>query len=278
MLGKCLKHEWIETWMVGLLCCAGVMLISILAFFLLPLIPKLSESEVGIYVLPVLILTLVIMGVAAFGGALFIGRYFFFYRYYKNLFTDQGYLMHTLPVETSDLINSKLIVALIWQYLIAVSYFVAILFTSAGFYGMFSDDYTSYVEFIKSVIEGIGLLYSVGKLEIILFAACAIIYPIMDMMLLFLAVAFGQLGKKNRFILSIVALIGISFVKKFVTNIVSLISAIFSYSDYNTESALDMVQTHYGIMLALILVLETAAIIGAYVLNLHMVKNKLNLE
>ena len=32
-------------------------------------------------------------------------------RFYKNLFTSEGYLMHTLPVKASQHLNSKLIVA-----------------------------------------------------------------------------------------------------------------------------------------------------------------------
>ena len=36
-------------------------------------------------------------------------------RFYKNFFTDEGYLMFTLPVKTSDLILSKTLVAVIWR-------------------------------------------------------------------------------------------------------------------------------------------------------------------
>ena len=42
------------------------------------------------------------------------------YRFYKNLMTDEGYLMFTLPVSRSQLIWSKLMVALAWGVLSAV--------------------------------------------------------------------------------------------------------------------------------------------------------------
>ena len=35
-------------------------------------------------------------------------------RFYKNLMSEEGYLMFTLPVKTSQLINSKLIVSIFW--------------------------------------------------------------------------------------------------------------------------------------------------------------------
>ncbi len=66
-------------------------------------------------------------------------------RFKKNLFTDEGYLMFTLPVKTSQLINSKLITALIWN---ACSWIVSII--------------SSYIllcsENDVSIIEGIGKL------------------------------------------------------------------------------------------------------------------------
>ena len=42
------------------------------------------------------------------------------YRFYKNLMTDEGYLMFTLPVSRSQLIWSKLIVSMAWGILSAV--------------------------------------------------------------------------------------------------------------------------------------------------------------
>lgn len=42
------------------------------------------------------------------------------YRFYKNLMTDEGYLMFTLPVSRSQLIWSKLLVALVWSVLSTV--------------------------------------------------------------------------------------------------------------------------------------------------------------
>ena len=276
MLGKCLKHEWIETWLVGLLCCAGVIVVSILAFIILPSVPKLAESDVGIYMLPILIFTLCVMGFVAIAGALGIGRYYFFYRYYKNLFSDQGYLLHTLPVETKDLINSKLIVALIWQYLIAIACGVAFLFATAGIYGMFSDDYSSYIEFMKTMLEGINYLVSVGSFEVILFAILMFLYPIMEVLFLYLAVAIGQLSKKNRFIMSIVALVGIGFVKKVVTNIISMIASFSTLAAGNIST--ESMVARYDAMMIMVAVAEILAIVGTYIGNLYLVKNKLNLE
>lgn len=42
------------------------------------------------------------------------------YRFYKNLMTEEGYLMFTLPVKPIQLMNSKLIAALVWTVLSAL--------------------------------------------------------------------------------------------------------------------------------------------------------------
>ena len=279
MLGKCLKHEWMETWLVGVLCCGSVLLVSILAFFILPQIPKLADSEVGRMTLPFIVFTLLLLGIVAFFGAVFIGTYYFFYRYYKNLFTDQGYLMHTLPVETKDLINSKLIVAVIWQYLLIISYVIAVLFATTGIYGMVEADYTSYIEFMKSMTEAFNMLLSVGKLEVVLVSAYVLLMPLAEVQYLYLAVNIGQLGKKNRFLLSICALIGIGCVRKFVMNIASFISAMLQVANFrDMNNDLDMLKNQYDVVIALMLLFQIVSIVGVYVLNMYIVKNKLNLE
>ena len=43
---------------------------------------------------------------------------FVFIRYYKNFFTDEGYLTFTLPVKRSTLLNAKTVNAMIWGLLL----------------------------------------------------------------------------------------------------------------------------------------------------------------
>ena len=53
-------------------------------------------------------------------GVLLLTLVLMVYRFYKNLMTDEGYLMFTLPVSRSQLIWSKLIVSMAWGILSAV--------------------------------------------------------------------------------------------------------------------------------------------------------------
>ena len=52
-----------------------------------------------------------VMAIVAFAGIIYIMVY---YRFYKNLFTDEGYLTFTLPVSRAHLLASKTLNAMIW--------------------------------------------------------------------------------------------------------------------------------------------------------------------
>lgn len=60
-----------------------------------------------------LVLTFFLYGVSI-AVAIFLTLFIVLQRFYKNLFGDEGYLMHTLPVSAKSHILSKLIVASVW--------------------------------------------------------------------------------------------------------------------------------------------------------------------
>ena len=69
-----------------------------------------SEKELtgNALVLATLGMVLVIISFVAF---ILLSEIFIFLRFYKNLFTDEGYLTFTLPVKRSSILSSKLIVS-----------------------------------------------------------------------------------------------------------------------------------------------------------------------
>lgn len=70
-----------------------------------------SEKELtgNALVLATLGMVLVIISFVAF---ILLSEIFIFLRFYKNLFTDEGYLTFTLPVKRSSILSSKLIVSI----------------------------------------------------------------------------------------------------------------------------------------------------------------------
>lgn len=106
MLKKVLKYDFLPVYQYWWIAAVSIILLSILSGFGLSALisdknyPALVEiiSGIGIF--------FVILGYGAFS---LFSAILVFGRFYKNFFTDEGYLTFTLPVKRSVLLNSKLI-------------------------------------------------------------------------------------------------------------------------------------------------------------------------
>ena len=107
MLGKLIKHELAATGRL-LLPMQGILLfISIVGWLLLNLKVFDEHIEIGISMLILYILFIYAIAVAT--------NIYLAVRFYKNLFTDEGYLSFTLPVKPYMHLWSKGICMAIWQ-------------------------------------------------------------------------------------------------------------------------------------------------------------------
>lgn len=113
MLTKLIRHELAETWKIPVLIIAISVLLSLacaLYFHLAPLPGPNVELNVGnmiIYILYAFLLAAVSLLITIYLGI----------RFYKNMYTDEGYLMHTLPVRPWMHITAKTVAGSIWSYL-----------------------------------------------------------------------------------------------------------------------------------------------------------------
>lgn len=84
---------------------AGAIAVSLLATYAME---SMRESWIFSVVLPILMLFF-------FGGMIVMNFVIIVMRFHKNLFSREGYLMHTLPVSANKLIISKIISAFFWS-------------------------------------------------------------------------------------------------------------------------------------------------------------------
>ena len=118
MLGKLIKYEFRAT---GRIC-----LPLFGALLLAACISRLFESLRFETPMVIGIIVSIFLIVAVFVIVLIVTLI----RFYRNLLTNEGYLMFTLPVTVDSLIWSKLIVAFVWHILSLVVVFTAILIMS----------------------------------------------------------------------------------------------------------------------------------------------------
>ena len=147
-------------------------------------------------------------------------------RFYKNLLSDEGYLMFTLPVKASSLIASKFITSLISTLVgiaaISVSLIIAY--------------YDYVIKFVNSMLDLISTEFGhLGNLliaELIINLFVGIIYYIL---LVYLSMAIGQQFCKHKILASIVAFL----INYYAIQIILLIGAFivwFFFSDIVTNA------------------------------------------
>lgn len=285
MLGKLLKYEWKGLQlplMIMMIVLAGTMILT--CGVILTINPKLDETiawySVMALVLSVFLYYFGIIG-CTLGTTLII-----VVRFYKTCYTDQGYLTHTLPVTTYQLLNSKIIAAILTQLLMFLAIILSIfIIAQVGIHHVFSfmPDYT-YAELRQELYRQIpDILNSfedefgirLGLYITYLIAYC-IISAIANIITLFGCVSLGQLYAKHR----IVGAIAAYFILQFVMMIIGYITAIPMYTRLLTGTHYENA-TVFGVMsptMNLSLLTTVLVAVGMYFANLHMMTKKLNLE
>ncbi len=204
-------------------------------------------------------------------------------RYYKNFFTDEGYLTFTLPVSRAQLLNSKIIMAFIWMAATAVvcvlAYVAFIVITQVGNPGYDPGfDVEPSVPSEEDPIFGeYGVLFFLLELIVLVVVA-----PAADILLLLLCVTLGAvIVKRAKLVLGlglyygINTAIGVAIYAFFVGIMIVLVAILGETADEQT--AITMAQLAIYGTPALGILLFGALGVGSYLINMKLIKEKLNL-
>lgn len=278
MLTKLMKYEWKDTKAVGLICNGVILALAVIGVILFSLdiwsesasrsdtAQAFTEMTLSLY------FVVLVWGIIA---ACMVVRYYFFYRYYKNLFTDQGYLMNTLPVKSTELLNAKLIIAAIWQYITALIVAGSIILMICVLIAVSTGDWYSLYDFSAEMRELFNAALADVVLSVLPMLISCFIYiliaPIGSMLLSYTAVCLGQTSKKHKLLVSVLILVGFFIVIEAVVSYATLPFTLMMESSMPSETVLNVIAV-------LLLLLYIGAIIGMYFLNKYFLEKKLNLE
>ena len=212
MLGKLLKYELKATarYFVPLLATFGGITLLFKLFMAMigfgndPLRMTFSIFIVTIYVVAVIALFLMCFIIS-------------FFRFYKNFYTDEGYLSFTLPVSINLQILNKLLISIFWVVVSTAAFFLSIFIFLAGtpywndFFHLMS---LSFQEFSK-IDAGIRFLFITETLTALVLNAVA------SPLFIYLCITIGGLLPNPR----LAASIGTYFLA---TAALSLVTNIFS--------------------------------------------------
>ena len=110
MLKKLLKYDFKAVFRYWWIAALSSVALAFAGGWSISVFTNEKELPTVIYVLAILVAIIAILGLVAFSILTVI---FVYSRFYKNFFTDEGYLTFTLPVKRSQLLNSKLITSIV---------------------------------------------------------------------------------------------------------------------------------------------------------------------
>lgn len=193
--------------------------------------------------------------VAVFVGTLFITVQ----RFYKNLFGDEGYLMNTIPVKSSQNIVNKLVVSMVWTI---ISGFIAAtsIFVMAYEPGVLKEAIREF----KNIYSEIGLNVF-GIIEFIILGIVSLAHQIM---MLYASLSIGQLFKSKKLLGGFAGFMILSIAQQ---SIIGIGMTILVASD-----SFIYLSAHYAILCGIIVCLIFFTIL--FCITNYIMKNKLNLE
>ena len=273
MVKKLFKHEFFAFWRVMVIVYAILLTVAgagrIIQFFE-------TDSTTYAIVFRFSCTTYGISVAAALGFAFVLG----IVRFYKNLFSAEGYLTHTLPVTPSQHIWVKAITAVSVQLVTILVVLLSGCIITAG--DMLSEIWKSAMYLLDKVFGAIGFQGVVIGLELLVFL---ILVLFSNLMLYYTCISIGQLSKKNR----ILAAVGAYFVYYILSQVVSTILLVV-VSMLSVSGVLDRfvarlmifsLQHPYILVHSTIWIfalLPIAAILVEFLIIRRIISRKLNLE
>lgn len=216
---------------------------------------------------------LVIACVAALGMTIL----FSVIRFYKNLFTGEGYLTLTLPVTIPQHILVKLAAALVANVATLVAIVLAICLFTVGPWLVEIIKAVAYIyKDIAANFEGNFGWYVVECIPLLLMLICA--YT----MLYYMCICIGQQAKKNRVIAAVGAYFGLYVITQIISTVVVIIVSISEVIWLIDDFLMSLTQQevfgliHGGIWVLFVIAGGLAAIY--YVVCKHIMSKRLNLE
>ena len=257
MLGKLLKYDFRAMWKQFSIIWLAALVIALINRFTLPFNTKgglVANNElVAVITMSVFVGVLCAMFVVA--------MVFVLTRFYKGLLGDEGYLMHTLPVQTWQLILSKLICALAVTILNVVVSMLAMVL-------MMPIDWTDLFDVImwQRLVQGLAqqpdaILYLVEFFLMVIMAMALMIAVV------YLSMAIGHLFHRRRIFMSVVAFFAIDIVGNIVLTLLA-----------NTGLAYEITTLggHLSFWIGIVLLAIPAVVL--FLATSYILKNRLNLE
>ncbi len=274
MLKKLFRQEWIATTKILLPINLLLIVITLFGSFISRIFLPDSENALvqGLSISALMLCICALIGVTC---AAYI---YIVLRFYKTMYSDEGYLTHTLPISVHTLIIGKGLTATIWLCITHVMLFVSAMFLVFSQFdsGELRNAYQEFLTFLAEYKLNSPMPFSI---LICLIPVAIVVNALYSFLNVSASLAIGQLITKHKIIGSILAFCGIYTIVQVISLFIFSFTNYFSYmvSSAQVESIKDMVNyvffslgTSIGMTLLLCVVF--------YVTTWQLTSRKLNLD
>lgn len=293
MLSKLLKHEFRNTWRLILILNAAAILLAFCVMLLIrgydrvlflgdtfffeweDLFAFLSTSFIALYVVFMIAANVIVY--------LFLSM-----RFYREIYSEAGYLMHALPVTKGQLLWAHLICSALWMMEFAIVDFICILIALSGIPGIYAGFFREFNVFtteLASWAQSHPIVTVQIIVMIVLIFISWIATPFAQMLQTYCAISLGQVFKTHRVIGAVVMYFAISLAAGMISQVMSFIMMMgfgrtmaqvewMPDAGHAAQLMLGIVDAAMGIGLLFSAGLCTVYFLVAH----HWMKNRLNLE
>ncbi len=277
MLGKLLKYEFRDTSKLMLVTYVALIIATLmgsLSFYQLTTNDLWATSKIAetVYVILFAIYIFALIGI-------YIGDFIFLcHRYYKTMYSTEGYLTHTLPVSPISVLSAKMLTAFVWMILSSiltvVSVFVMISIGTGEnlLHVLWNLDWHSITKDFEEIGMSMGFFVSIALLELLV----GILYYIL---FVYASMAIGQLFNTSKIGYSILAGFCIYLLQQLsgtITLAITGYNGLFRAATQNGDVSGFGHTLHSVMIISLLFTIMISALL--YVVCVYINKKKLNLE
>ena len=276
MLKKLLSYDFIaifKYWWIGALTTIVLALVGAGCGTILQTEKDLPD---GVTVFATIGMVLVVLGLLAF---IIFSQLLVYVRFYKHLFTDEGYLTFTLPVKRHQILTSKLVSGFVCGLLtvfLTIADAVIIIFTTFRKDIFYEGWYENFIKGVKDIISAVGA----GNLTILIIEVLitGILILALSILFTYLCITFaGAISKKSKLSSAILMYYGASSISSIFMYFLYFfgIDAVSEWMyDFETKASFEL-----SIIIILLVIFFVAMLCTlAYTINYRLLDSKLNLN
>ena len=269
MVKKLFKHEinaYLRIMLPVYVCLMGVAILGRLIQIFeadTTIYSVINGSSIFAYVVAVLI---------CFGFSTF----FSITRFYKNLFTGEGYLTFTLPATPTQHLWVKLLTSMLFAFASFVVVLLSLMTITLG--DAFNECVKALVYMAKIYIPKIGFHIWLYLLEAVILLILTVSF---GYLLYYACISIGQLSKKNRVLCAVGVYIGYYFITQILATIFGVVLTVIANTPFMkviSQFAENHTYAFVHIIFCVLIVLAAVMSFVCFIITRHIMTKKLNLE